>query len=63
MFRAKTLSDMQNLIDLYVEKVIVYENEVEVILTLVPLFYRHEFTNRSIKIHRDDLKNSRRYLH
>lgn len=63
MFRAKTLSDMQNLIDLYVEKVIVYENEVEVILNLVPLFYRHEFTNRSIKIHRDDLKNHRRFLH
>lgn len=45
MFRAKTLDEMQQLIDLYVEKVIVNEDEIQVILNLVPLFYRQSFTN------------------
>jgi len=55
MFRAKTLSDMQNLIDLYVEKIIVYEDEIEVILNLVPLFYRKDFTRQVYKISRKKL--------
>jgi len=38
------LANMQELIDLYVEKIIVYEDEVEVILNLVPFVYRHDFS-------------------
>ena len=57
MFRAKTLDEMQQLIDLYVEKVIVNEDEIQVILNLVPLFYRKTFTEQSHEISRDDLKD------
>lgn len=44
MFRERSLANMQELIDLYVEKIIVFEDEVEVILNLVPFVYRHEFS-------------------
>ena len=57
MFRAKTLDEMQQLIDLYVEKVIVNEDEIQVILNLVPLFYRKTFTEQSHEISWDDLKD------
>ncbi len=56
MFRAKTLDEMQQLIDLYVEKVIVNEDEIQVILNLVPLFYRKSFTEQSYAISRGELK-------
>lgn len=56
MFRAKTLDEMQQLIDLYVEKVIVNEDEIQVILNLVPLFYRQSFTNDLRRISRRQLR-------
>lgn len=56
MFRAKTLDEMQQLIDLYVEKVIVNEDEIQVILNLVPLFYRQSFTNDLRRISREKLR-------
>ncbi len=56
MFRAKTLDEMQQLIDLYVEKVIVNEDEIQVILNLVPLFYRQSFTNDLRRISRKKLR-------
>ena len=56
MFRAKTLDEMQQLIDLYVEKVIVNEDEIQVILNLVPLFYRQSFTNDLWLISRKKLR-------
>lgn len=56
MFRAKTLDEMQQLIDLYVEKVIVNEDEIQVILNLVPLFYRQSFTNDLRLISRKKLR-------
>ncbi|MBR3721610.1 MAG: recombinase family protein [Selenomonadaceae bacterium] len=62
MFKAKTLSSMKNLIDLYVEKVIVYEDEVEVILNLVSFIYRRDFTRKIIKIKREYIKRCKRDL-
>ena len=62
MFSAKTLSAMKNLIDLYVEKVIVYEDEVEVILNLVSFIYRRDFTRKVIRINRKNLKRCKRDL-
>ena len=52
MFKARTLVNMKTLIDLYVEKVIVHEDEVEVILNLVPLLYRQKFTDAVRRISR-----------
>ncbi len=57
MFRTRTLTNMKTLIDLYVEKVIVHEDEVEVILNLVPLLYRQNFTNDTRKIKRNRLRD------
>ena len=54
-FRDKSLEEMQELIDMYVEKIIVYEDENEVILNLVPLFYRKDFTRQVYKISRKKL--------
>jgi len=54
-FRDKSLEEMQELIDMYVEKIIVYEDEIEVILNLVPLFYRKDFTRQVYKISRKKL--------
>ena len=62
MFRKKTLSEMKQLIDLYVEKVLVYEDEIQVILNLVPFFYRHDFTQEVRRIRRDRLKPCKRSL-
>ena len=55
MFRERRLEEMQQLIDLYVEKVIVHEGEVEVILNLVPLFYRQDFTEQIYTVNRVEL--------
>lgn len=54
-FRDKSLEEMQELIDMYVEKIIVYEDEIEVILNLVPLFYRKSFTRQVYRITRKEL--------
>lgn len=50
MFKTRTLMNMKAPVDLYVEKVIVYKDEVEAILNLVPLCYRQNFTNRPEKL-------------
>ena len=55
LFRDRSLEEMQQLIDLYVEKVIVHEDEVEVILNLVPFFYRKNFTEQVHVISRKSL--------
>ena len=55
LFRDRSLEEMQQLIDLYVEKVIVHEDEVEVILNLVPFFYRKNFTAQVHVISRKSL--------
>lgn len=60
MFRAKTLEEMQQLVDLYVEKVIVNEDEIQVILNLVPLFYRQKFTDDVRHISRKMLREKYR---
>lgn len=57
MFKARALKNMKALVDLYVEKVIVHEDEVEVILNLVPLLYRQNFTNDTRKIKRNRLRD------
>ena len=57
MFREKSLDEMQQLINLYVEKVIVYEDEIQLILNLVPSFYRHDFTRKLHVISRKDLRD------
>jgi site-specific DNA recombinase len=57
MFRNKTLIEMKQLINLYVEKVLVYEDEIQVILNLVPSFYRHDFTKKVYTISRDELRH------
>ncbi len=44
LFRAKKLEEQQVLINLYVERVIVNQDQIEVILNLVPSFYKHDFT-------------------
>ena len=62
MFRNKTLSETKQLIDLFVEKVLVYEDEIQVILNLVPFFYRHDFTQEVRRIRRSRLKPCRRTL-
>ena len=55
LFRDRSLEEMRQLIDLYVEKVIVHEDEVEVILNLVPFFYRKNFTEQVHVISRKSL--------
>ncbi len=52
---------MKTLIDLYVEKVIVHEDEVEVILNLVPLLYRQKFTDAVWRISRELLRGKYRH--
>lgn len=44
---------------LYVEKVIVHEDEVEVILNLVPFFYRKNFTEQVHVISRKSLSEGK----
>lgn len=63
MFREKSLDEMQQLINLYVEKVIVYEDEIQLILNLVPSFYRHDFTRNLHVISRKDLRDIQRKKH
>ena len=60
MFREQSLEEMQALIDLYVEKIIVHEDEVELILNLVPILYRHDFTRQVYVIHRKELQRKKR---
>ena len=60
MFREQSLEEMQQLIDLYLEKIIVHEDEVEVILNLVPIFYRHSFTRQVHVIKRKELREKKR---
>ena len=55
MFHDRHLDEMQQLIELYVEKVIVHEDEVEVILNLVPILYRQGFTEQVYTVTRLDL--------
>ena len=61
-FRKKALSEMKTLIDLYVEKVLVFEDEIQVILNFVPFFYRHDFTQEVRHIQRNRLKPYKRRL-
>lgn len=60
MFREQSLEEMQQLIDLYVEKIIVHKDEVEVILNLVPILYRHSFTRQIHVVSRKELREKKR---
>ena len=56
----RSLEEMQKLIDLYVEKIIVNEDEVQVILNFVPFVYRQDFTGESYFIKRSELTRDRK---
>ncbi len=56
LFREKKLNEMKQLIDLCVEKVVVYEDEVQVILNLVPAMYKKKFAQEIEVTNRDDLR-------
>ena len=60
MFTKRSLEEMQKLIDLYVEKIIVNEDEVQVILNFVPFVYRQDFTGESYFIKRSELTRDRK---
>lgn len=59
MFRNKTLEEMKILIDLYVDKVIVMEDEIQVVLILVSSIYSLDFPRKISTISRDVLKKSK----
>lgn len=59
MFRNKTLEEMKILIDLYVDKVIVMEDEIQVVLNLVSSIYSLDFPRKISTISRDVLKKSK----
>lgn len=52
MFTKRSLEEMKKLIDLYVEKIIINEDEVQVILNFVPFVYRQEFSGEVFTITR-----------
>ena len=58
LFRKRELEEQQALVNLYVEKIIVHANEVEVILNLVPFAYRRSFTRYQRRIDRKELRRS-----
>ena len=60
MFTKRSLEEMKKLIDLYVEKIIVNEDEVQVILNFVPFVYRQDFTGESYFIKRSELTRDRK---
>ena len=58
LFRKRELKEQQALVNLYVEKIIVHANEVEIILNLVPFAYRRSFTRYQRRIDRKELRRS-----
>lgn len=61
LFRSKKLEEQQELINLYVEKIIVHENQVEVILNLVSLSLRHSFAQSKSSVSRKALQQEYRH--
>ena len=55
MFRNRTLDEMKSLIDLYVEKVIVFRDEIQVILNLVSSISHLDFPREVSTISREEL--------
>lgn len=55
-FRNRTLEEQQALVNAFVEKIIVHEDEVEVILNLVAFVYRRPFTRETQKVTRRQLQ-------
>ena len=55
-FRDRTLKEQQELVNEFVEKIIVHEDEVEVILNLVSFVYRRTFTRETQKVTRRQLQ-------
>ena len=58
LFRKKELEEQQALVNIYVEKIIVHSDEVEVILNLVPFVYRRDFTRYQRRLHRKELRRA-----
>ena len=58
MFRNRTLEEMKSLIDLYIEKVIVFEDEIQVILNLVSSICRIDFPREVSTISRRELSEN-----
>ena len=58
LFMNKELEDQQQLVDMFVEKITVYQDEVEVVLNLVSFVYRQDFTQMRKVIDRDSLKET-----
>ena len=56
LFRSKKLEEQQVLINLYVERIIVHQDQVEVILNLVSFIYRQEFTKIIYSVDRQALR-------
>ena len=57
LFRKKELAEQQSLINMYVEKIIVYEDEVEIILNLIPFIYQKIFSRYKKYINRKGLRD------
>ena len=55
LFRSRKLEEQQALINLYVEKIIVHKDQVEVILNLVSYVYRKAFTQMIYYMSRKEL--------
>lgn len=60
MFRDKTLDELQQIIDLYVNKIVVYKERIEVILNMMPLFPVNDLTQKSCSVERNTIKNSKK---
>lgn len=58
MFRNRTLEEMKSLIDLYVEKVVVFEDEIQVILNLVSSIYHLDIPREVSTITREALNET-----
>ena len=57
LFKSQSLEEMQQLVDQYVDKVIVYEDRVEVSLSLIPFIPVNDITKEQCSVGRDDVKN------
>ncbi len=55
-FKTKTLDELQDIINLYVDRVIVHKDSIDIILNLVPKEFQQEFTKTHIHITRSELR-------
>ena len=62
LFRSRKLEEQQELINLYVEKIIVHPDQVEVILNLISLSLQEDYARDTSYISRGKLKKEYRRL-